>query len=143
MGEMGERARKRSRRNEGEGGKTRTGSRTYRQKETKDREQAREVTGKKRGMQIHRKRWRRKKPRWPAGQRETGKKEAQGAGKRGNKESKRRGRMTEPQREMENRERGDREQSTIPERKRVTWKQKKLHRGKGEGAVRDWDTEEG
>ena len=99
--------------------------------------------GGKREMQIHTKRWRRKKPRWPAGQRETGKKEAQGAGKRGNKESKRRGRMTETEREMENRERGDREQSTIPERKRVTWKQKKLHRGKGEGAVRDWDTEEG
>ena len=51
--------------------------------------------------------------------------------------------MTEPQREMENRERGDREQSTIPERKRVTWKQKKLHRGKGERAGRDWDAEEG
>ena len=61
------------RRNEGEG-KTRTGSRTYRQKETKDREEAREIMGEKRGMQIHTKRWRWKKLQWPAGQRETGKK---------------------------------------------------------------------
>ena len=71
------------------------------------------------------------------------KKEAQGAGKRGVKGSKRRGRMTETEREMEKRERGDREQSTIVERKRGTGRRKKLHRGKEEGAGRDRDTEEG
>lgn len=43
---------------------------------------------------------------------------------------------------MEKRERGNREQSTIIESKRGTWKWEKLHRQKEEGAGKDWDTKE-
>ena len=128
----GEGGEERERRNEGEG-KTRTGSRTSRQKETKDREQARDIMGKKERDAEPHKEMETEKTTMACRTETDRRKEAQGAGKRGDKGSKGRGRMTEKGRDLEKRERGDREQTTIIERKRGTGKRKNYTEGKGRG----------